>query len=174
AAPRRKSLWRAAVLATTAAVAGCHGASAPPPVPQTAEHSLAGLAAQHIVVLPTYLVRVAPGFDWSIGRPTEVARTLDADIVEAFDERGLRRTWIFPPDLEESYRHNPTYTTDPHTLAEEPLRSPQITSVARLPEPLASQVRTIVALHDDARYVLAPVQLTIEPASPSGGRGVLR
>jgi hypothetical protein len=49
----------------------------------------------------------------------------------------------------------------------------------RLPEPLASQVRTLVALHDDTRLVLVPVELKLEPvpAAVSGqpaARGVLR
>ena len=42
-------------------------------------------------------------------------------------------------------------------------------STQRLPEPLASQLRTIVALHDDARLVLAPVELRLEAAT--GQRG---
>jgi len=47
----------------------------------------------------------------------------------------------------------------------------------RLPEPLASQVRTLVALHDDTRLVLVPVELKLEPVpgqTGAGGRGVLR
>jgi hypothetical protein len=43
----------------------------------------------------------------------------------------------------------------------------------RLPEPLASQIRTLVALHDDTRFVLAPAELRLEAAG-AGGRGVLR
>ena len=34
-------------------------------------------------------------------------------------------------------------------------------------------MRTLVALHDDVRYVLAPVELRLEQAG-TGGRGVLR
>jgi hypothetical protein len=45
---------------------------------------------------------------------------------------------------------------------------------ARLPEPLASQIRTMVALHDDVRLVLAPVELRLEKAGATGGRGILR
>jgi hypothetical protein len=142
---------------------------------QPADHSLAGLAAQHIAVLPTYAVRVMPDLDWgnSIGRLSDLKRTMDADILAAFDERGLKAGWVFPDALEQSFRHNPTYLTDPYTLAEEPLRAPSLAQDARLPEPLASQVRTLVALHDDVRLVLAPVELRFEKAG-TGGRGVLR
>lgn len=146
----------------------------PKTAPEPAEHSLANLAAQHIVILPTYAVRVVPGLGWgSIGRPSDLQKTLDADIVAAFDERGIRKTWIFPADLELAYRRNPTYSPDPSTLAEEPLRSPVLALETRLAEPFASQVRTLVALHEDARYVLAPVELRLEKAG-TGGRGVLR
>jgi hypothetical protein len=142
---------------------------------EPAAHSLAGLAAQHIAVLPTYAVRVMPELNWtsSIGRLSDMKRTMDADILAAFDERGLKAGWVFPEALEQSYRHNPTYATDPYALAEEPLRAPSLLPDARLPEPLASQVRTLVALHDDVRLVLAPVELRFEQAD-TGGRGVLR
>src|SRR3954470_8771486 len=82
------------------------GCSQPTPqgaAPQPLEHALSGLAAQHVAVLPTYIARVEPTLNWSIGRPTELARTLDADIVAAFDDRGLRRAWVFPDELVRSY-----------------------------------------------------------------------
>ena len=145
------------------------------PAPEPLAHALSGLAAQHVVILPAYGVHVLPDLDWAaaVGRPADVARTLDADILAALDERGLRKTWIFPDQLEQSYRRNSTYATDPYGLAEEPLRAPGLSADARLPEPLASQLRTLVALHEDARLVLAPVDLRFEKAG-TGGRGVLR
>jgi hypothetical protein len=156
-----------------ALVSACKGGPpASPPAPE--EHSLAGLAAQHLAVLPTYAVRVMPGLPWSIGRPDEVKRAVDAEILAAFDERGLRKQWIFPDDLAASFRRNSTYAADPYALAEEPLRSPSLRADTRLPEPLASQIRTLVALHQDVRLVLAPVELRFEKEGPSAGRGVLR
>jgi hypothetical protein len=114
-----------------------------------------------------------PGLSWSasIGRPLDVQRTLDADLLAAFDERGLRKTWIFPEDLQASFKRNASYAADPYGLAEEPLRSPALNTQQRLPEPLASQLRTLVALHEDARLILAPVEVRFEPvgqaAAPS-------
>ena len=166
----------AGLLFSAAPFLGACKTSSPTPA-QPAEHALSGLAAQHVVLLPTYVVRVAPGLGWTVPRLTEVARTQDADIAEAFRDRGIR-TWILPSGLDSAFRRNPTYATDPHTLAEEPLRSPSLSGDQRLPEPIASQLRTIVALHDDTRLVLAPVELRIEAAtggaSPGAGRGVLR
>jgi hypothetical protein len=162
--------------ATIAVATACHGAARTESVPQAPEHALSGLARQHIIILPTYAARVAPGLDWSsaMGRPSEVQRTLDADIMAALEERGLKATWIFPPQLEQSFKRNASYAADPYTLAEEPLRSPMLAVDVRLPEPLASQIRTMVALHDDVRLVLAPVELRLEKAGATAGRGVLR
>jgi len=171
-----------AILAVLIAL-GCHSGPAPEgPPAEPAAHALSGLAAQHVAVLPTYTVRVMPGSPWigQIGRLVDLQRTLDADISAAFEDRGLKRSWIFPDALEQSYRRNQTYASDPYALAEEPLRSPSLATQQRLPEPLATQVRTLIALHDDVRFVLAPVELRLEPvpAPPGGGsasgRGVLR
>jgi hypothetical protein len=168
---RRSALIASLLLSSLA----CGGSAKPQTQPELPEHSLSGLAAQHIVLLPTYSIRVMPGLSWSasIGRPLDVQRTLDADLLAAFDERGLRKTWIFPEDLQASFKRNATYAADPYTLAEEPLRSPALNIEQRLPEPLASQLRTLVALHDDARLILAPVEVRFEPMG-TGGRAVLR
>jgi len=159
-----------------AAATACHSASRAESVPQASDHALSGLARQHLIILPTYAVRVAPGLDCSasMGRPIDVQRTLDADIHAALEERGIDKTWIFPAQLEQSFKRNSTYAADPYTLAEEPLRGPALAADALLPEPLASQIRTMVALHDDVRLVLAPVELLLEKAGATGGRGVLR
>jgi hypothetical protein len=167
--------FRLPTLILSAAI--CFGAcktSQPTPA-QPPEHALSGLAAQHVVILPTYIVRVAPGLGWTLPRFTDVAKTQDNDIAAAFRDRGIR-TWIMPGGLDSAFRRNPTYATDPHTLAEEPLRSPTLGVDQRLPEPLASQLRTLVALHDDTRLVLAPVELRVEatPGAAGSGRGVLR
>ena len=174
--PRMSRIW-VPLLAASVWAAACQRPSAQPVhPPEPPEHALANLAAQHVVVLPTYTARAAAGLTWTIPPVAELRRTMDADILSAFDERGLRKAWIFPEQLQSAYRRNPTYATDPYGLAEEPLRSPALAIDQRLPEPLASQIRTMVAFHEDARLVLAPVELVLEPA-PGGtgvGRGVLR
>lgn len=164
--------WLPLLVAIVAPVA-CGGKPSAQAAPEPTEHALANLAAQHVVVLPTYAAQVAAGLSWKV-TASELRRTLDADILSAFDERGLRKAWIFPDQLQAAYRRNSTYATDPYGLAEEPLRSPALGIDQRLPEPLASQIRTLVAFHEDARLVLAPIELRLEPASPGMGRGVLR
>jgi hypothetical protein len=170
--PRMPRIW-VPLLAATVWTAACQRPSTQA-VPEPPEHALANLAAQHVVVLPTYAALVAPGLAWKTPSVAELRRAMDADIVSAFEERGLRKSWIFPDQLQAAYRRNSTYATDPYALAEEPLRSPALAIDQRLPEPLASQIRTMVAFHEDARLVLAPVELVVEPAGGSAGHGVLR
>ena len=43
-----------------------------------------------------------------------------------------------------------------------------------VPEPLASQLRTLVALEDDCRYVLFPVEVRFVGAGPGEERAVVR
>jgi hypothetical protein len=157
------------------AVVACK--SSPPKPPEPSEHALAGLAAQHLAVLPTYAVKLAGTSGPLEMKPVEFERTLDADIPSAFEDRGIKKAWLFPPDLRASYRRNSSYAADPDNFALEPLRSPMLAIDQRLPEPLASQIRTLVALHDDTRLVLVPLELKLEPVpgQPGGGvRGVLR
>ena len=148
-------------------VMACGGANAPPSTASNPDaRPLASLAAQRVVVTPTYALTVASDLGWGsrIGRARDVLRTMDADIAAALDDRGLRRGWVLASDLAQSYTRNPTYAADPYALAEEPLRSSTFTVGARLPEPLASQLRTMIALHENARLVLAPVELRFERA----------
>ena len=95
----------AAAGALVVAAAACHGARRVESVPQASEHALSGLARQHVILLPTYALRVAPGLDWSaaMGRPIDVQHTLDADIKAALEERGIDKTWTLPAQLEQSY-----------------------------------------------------------------------
>lgn len=169
--PRMTRIW-VPLLAASLWSTACQRPSSQA-APEPPEHALANLAAQHVIVLPTYAAHAATGLTWKAPSSAELRRAMDAEILSAFDERGLRKSWIFPDQLQAAYRRNSTYATDPYGLAEEPLRSPALAIDQRLPEPLASQIRTMVAFHDDARLVLAPVELVLEPAA-GGGRGVLR
>src|SRR4051812_21181921 len=77
-------------------------ATAPAP-----EHALVGMAGQHVIVTPAYAFVMAPEVGWSIARPTELLRTLDAEIASALEERGLKGQWTFASALVEGYRRNP-------------------------------------------------------------------
>lgn len=146
------------------------------PEPQVAARPLAGLAAQRIVVAPVGALREGDALGWAAGIPRqrEWLRELDREISLALGERGLERAWVFPEALVRSYQRNPTLSPDPSRLAIEPLRGiSRLNPDLRVPEPLATQLRTLVALHD-SRYVLLPLEVAFEPDTGKMGRARLR
>jgi hypothetical protein len=166
--------------ALVALIVACGGTNTPKPATQSTPElpPLAALVASGAILTPTFAVRVAPELDWRdrLGPTRDVLRGMDDAIAAALAERGLGRGWVMPADLALSYKRNPTYASDPYALAEEPLRASGFAAGARLSEPLASQLRTMIALHENARVVLAPVELRFERAdSPAGAaRATLR
>ncbi len=170
---RPSRLLRAGVLiAAVNALLACGGGQHASTAPSPEYHPLASLAAQKIVVPPTYALRVAPELGWSgrIGRQRDVLKQMDDDIAAVLEDRGIKQRWVLPAALVRSWKSNPTYASDPYALGEEPIRSASLESGTRLPEPLASQLRTMVALHD-SRFVLAPVELRFERATSNAGSG---
>lgn len=147
-------------------LAACGGSSNTPAgsAPEPEQHPLAGLAATGAIIAPTYALRTATDASGilQMGSTREVLRLLDDDIATALADRGLKTGWIMPADLALSFKRNPTYAPDAYALAEEPLRAPAFTPGARLPEPLASQLRTMIALHENARAVLLPIELRFD------------
>lgn len=135
---------------------------------------LAGLAGQHIVVLPVHYLR-ADTIGWSsrITEPRGTLAALDSAIERALSERGFRTDWTYPPALARSARRNAGYVSDPYSLAAERLRLGARAIEGQVPEPLGSQIRSIVAV-TDARYALFPVELRFERLPDGRARPVLR
>jgi hypothetical protein len=133
---------------------------------------LAAYAGRPVVLLPTRYLRTGDSLGWAAsaaaaaGDQRAFLQQLDAAIAQELDDRGLRGVWTFPDRLMTSVRRNPTYTTDPHTLAAQSLR-PARRKPGKVPEPLASQIRTLIAL-TDARYLVYPVELRFEAADGMG------
>jgi hypothetical protein len=103
------------------------------------------------------------------GTPGALGRFFDAEVARLFRERGIGTNWILPADLARAYERNRSYASDPYNLAIEPLRSVKFVAGSKYGEPLSSQLRTMIALHEDARHVLLPATLQV-----TGGRTVLR
>jgi hypothetical protein len=160
-------------------IAACGGSGNKPgsTAPEPEQHPLAGLAGTGAILTPVYTLRTATEASGIVqmGSTRDVLRLLDDDIAAALADRGLKTGWILPEDLALSFRRNPTYAPDPYALAMEPLRSPAFTPGARLPEPLASQLRTMIALHENARAVLLPIELRFDrDASGGAARATLK
>ena len=145
--------------------------TAPAPV----SRPLAWLAGQRVVLAPVYRVREGDAMGWAaqIPRSRELLRALDSAIVGELAQRGLEKQWVYPQDLARSMRASPTYAIDPYALAVEPLRSPNVAQGGKIGDPLVTQLRTIVALHD-SRMVLLPVELRFDRDKSGQGIAVLR
>lgn len=135
---------------------------------------LAGLAGQQVIVIPTHYLRPGDSLGWAaaVERPRQLLSELDDEIAFALGERGFRTQWVFPEQLIRSAQRNAAHSPDPRALAAEGLRPlARRRSDGQLGEPLASQLRALVALHG-ARYALFPVELRFEKIG-DGGRAVL-
>jgi hypothetical protein len=171
---------RSSIIALSWLVA-CGGGSSPSTRPVTAplpdQRPLAALASTGAIVTPTFALRISGDAAWASQFTSKgnVLRTLDDDMAAALAERGLRKAWVLARDLALSFKRNPTYAPDPYSLAEEPLRNSAFIAGTRLTEPLASQLRTMIALHENARSVLLPVELRLDPVPPGNeARATLR
>ena len=132
---------------------------------------LAALATQAVALVPAQYLR-APDSTLGVGSlgPTaQVLASLDSAIAAELTSRGAARSWVTAEALARSARRNPAYTSDPHALSAESLRHGVRRTNARLGEPLASQMRSLVAL-TEARFALIPVELRFE-AIPQGSAG---
>jgi hypothetical protein len=155
-------------------IAACHHHTRERIEPQEAP-PLAAFASQHVVVPPTPFVHAADSLGWvaQLGGARATARLLDSAIVAALDLRDVARRWILPAELVRSYERNRTYATDPYEITADALRGPGFKVGSRYGDPLASQLRTMIALHENTRFVLLPIALRFEAAG-LGERAVLR
>jgi hypothetical protein len=169
-----KRFARACVPVLLSALAACHHRPPEGIAPQDAP-PLASFASLHVVVPPTVFVHAADSLGWvaQLGGARATARLLDSAIVTALDLRDVTRRWILPPALVRVYERNPTYATDPYQITADALRGAGFKTGSRYGDPLASQLRTMIALQEDTRFVLLPVALRFEKAGP-GERAVLR
>jgi hypothetical protein len=178
---RPVTLVTSLTLALCAAVAGT--ACGPKTPPQNAsrpkgtpQRPLAGIAAQRVVVVPALAVREGDQAGWAarIPRLREFLRVLDDEIAAALADRGLGQAWVFPDQLWRGHSRNPSLGVDPYRLATQPLRGARLAIGDRISEPLASQLRALVAVHD-SRLVLLPVEVFFDIDRAGGtGRTALR
>jgi hypothetical protein len=133
-----------------------------------AARPLERLAGEQMLVLPVQYLTFADSLGWSQTAPStrEYLNTLDDEIAFALAQRGLKGRWTLAPDLIRSVARNQGYAPDPRSLAAEEVRAGQKSGEWQLREPLASQLRSLIAL-TDARYVLFPVELRL-----TGSRGI--
>ena len=163
------------VCSLSLALAGCGGKPQAATPPEPAARPLAALAAQHVIVAPAFRLRETDALGWTaqIPRSREYLKSFDDELAFALAERGLKAQWVYPADLLKSMRGNPTYAIDPYTLAADPLRGVDVSAGSKISDPLATQLRTLVALQD-ARAVMLPVELRFEKDKTGQGIAILK
>lgn len=125
------------------------------PAPQGAP--LAQYSSVKVAVVPVQFYKAdAGGF---AGQPAAAMRAaFDSLLSEQLEEHGLKGMWATPADVQRTAKRNALYTTDPRNLGAFPVRNGVEPKKPQIVDPLASNLRRVVALHD-ARYLLMPVEL---------------
>lgn len=143
-------------------------------VPAPGARTLAAYGTQRVALVPVGGARFdSLGWVSRLGGATVVARRVDTLIATALSMRGVGRPWILPAELVRSYQRNRNYATDPYQLTVSPLGANTFVAASAYGEPLSSQLRTMIALHDDVRVVLVPVEVRFERVG-AAGRAILR
>jgi hypothetical protein len=159
---------KAAALVAALGFAGQPNAAAQAGSP--VQRPLAAFMSRPVLVLPTRFLGDDGALGWTaqMADPAAYLGDLDAEIAFALKQRGIDKMWVLPPAIVRSVRRNPGFATDPHDLSADWLRPPLEKPPEQLPEPFASQLRSLVALQEGAQYVLYPVEVRFEPLVADG------
>jgi hypothetical protein len=147
---------RALLLLTIVATPVLAQQNAAPPAPSSAP--LAQYTSVKVAVAPVQFYR---GDTSAVKLPAMAVRaTFDSLLSVQLDEHGLKGTWASPADVVRSARRNAMYANDPRNLGAFPVRN-GVAKDGVIPDPLAGNLRRLVALHD-ARYAVLPVELRVQ------------
>lgn len=187
---RQRGSARGLALAAAVAVAGCASKPAPVVAPRPANPAatpgdtaaaidnsrpLAPFASRPLALLPTQYLNPADslGFTSQLGDPTAYLAKLDEEIEFALATRKTGKQWQGPKVLSRRMKANGPYGVDVYDVSSAPLRDPRLNVALPLADPLAGNLRSIVALGTESRYVLIPYEVLF--LGPKGaGRAVLK
>lgn len=161
-----KTLTFRAPLPALLAAAFLHGCASAPAKPKEEAGAraspLSGMIGRHMVVFPgQYLAIAGPAGTWEImqeGRA--LLPILDEEIADAMRKRGANNNWTFAPEITARADRNAGLAGDPRQLSVQAIRRNPAGDTP-LPEPLASQIRTLVSL-TSARFALLPIETHID------------
>jgi hypothetical protein len=141
------------------------------------QHVLAAFSTRRLMILPTHYLRMGDSLNWAgqITDQTAYLSSLDDEIAFALSDRGVKKVWIFPTAIDAMVKRNEPYAPDPRAMAAQWLRYPGPKRLPeQVPDPIASQLRTLVALQDGGQLVLLPVELRFESIPDGKECAVLR
>ena len=144
-------------------------ALATPALPAQQASPLAPFAGTKVAVVPVQFFHVDSS-GWGAPPGMVLRAAFDSLLSEALNERGLGGTWATPADVARAAKRNVMYAGDPRNLGTFPVRY-GAKKDAPIADPLASNLRRVVALHD-ARYALVPVELHVDSGKDGGHLGV--
>ncbi|MBI3792607.1 MAG: hypothetical protein HY275_17230 [Gemmatimonadetes bacterium] len=136
---------------------------------------LAPFASRPLALAPVQYLNPADslGFTARVGDVTAYLAQLDEEIQFALTSRRTAKQWQGPKVLARRMRANGPYGVDVYDLGTAPLRNPQLNVKLPMPDPFASNLRNLIAMGTESRYVLVPYELLF--MGPRGaGRAVLK
>jgi len=153
-------LWRLARTGALGAVLACGGKRPVQGPAPAAPLPTAGLAGQQVSVLPLTLVAAEEELHWDTSLADRRAALTRADsVIEALlRARAPEVNWLFPDELRRVARRAPGVATNPDQMGTALLRAENLSVI---PDPLRSELRTLVALAGGGggRYALVPAAL---------------
>ncbi len=171
------AVFGAALLATSALTALPARADAQNKSKQPHQHVLAAFSTRRLMILPVHYLRMGDSLNWAgeISDQQAYLSALDDEIAFAFSDRGVKKVWVFPAAIDAMVKRNEPYAPDPHAMAAQWLRFPGPKRLPQqVPDPIASQLRTLVALQEGGQLVLLPVELRFESVPNGQECAVLR
>jgi hypothetical protein len=150
-----------AVLVVLAPPVACaQQAKVPPQAPAPPGAALAPFAAQRVIVVPVQLFRADTAAHADAARWEAFRRELDDSIGTTIAGRGVGKTWSYAADVVRSAKRNAAYVSDPYALGVQPLRNAVYKPGEKIPQLLAANLRSLIAL-GDTRYALIPVEIAL-------------
>jgi len=140
-----------------------------PVLPAQQAAPLAPFAGTKVAVVPVQFFH-ADSSGWGAPPGMALRAAFDSLLSEALNEHGLSGTWATPAEVRRAAKRNVMYAGDPRNLGAFPVRY-GAKKDEPISDPLASNLRRIVALHD-ARYALIPVEIHVNVAKGGGHLGV--
>jgi len=134
-----------------------------------------GLAGQQVSVLPLTLIAAEEELHWDTSLADRRAALARADsVIEALlRARAPEVNWLFPDELRRVARRAPGVAPNPDQMGTALLRAENLSVI---PDPLRSQLRTLVALAGGGggRYALVPAALVYRrPGAPEKALGAV-
>jgi hypothetical protein len=166
--PHVKSAFRYTFAAAAGALLlyGCASSgSKPDNAPAQAANPLVGMAGRQLLIFPAQYLAVAnPGGGWDImPGGSALLPILDEEMADVFRKRGIRGNWTFGDDITVMAGRNGNLTGNPRQLSVQGIRRVRAGDTP-LPEPLAGEIRGIVAF-TSARFAVIPLEVHIDTRS---------